>query len=617
MKKQVKKNIAGVPGGTQKSVKVAKSGLSSWVFLGGIVLLALGLYANGLHNDILTFDDNEYFQNYPEITHFSWKSVQQYFSGYYVIMYQPIPVFAFALNYHFTGLDTFPMHAFNLFFHVFCIVLVYIWMQQLTKNKMVALIVSLLFAIHPMNVEAVTWISARSSSMYTAFYLLSLIFYTRYLSSGFKKQLVLSGLMFLISLFCKAQAVTLPVVLILLDFYYHRKLLSRKVILEKIPFFILSIIFGLVTVLNEGTIHNLTNGMMISYNPLDMFFMVCYTFSFYLVKLIAPFQLCAIYVYPPKNGIWLPWEYYASFLLMSVAAVALWKNRQNRIVLFGAGFFLITIAINVQIIPSRLFIVTDRYAYMPYLGLFLIPVMLLSKLKTENIIRYNKIAPMAIGALLVFTIVGVFAVPARNKVWSTDITFLTDVIKKNPPVGYIYRAYGNRGFAYKLAGRNQEALDDFTAAIKLDSTDSRSFLNRGLVYAALQNNQAALYDLNKAEALNPNQPLIYNARSQIKFLLKDIDGAESDSKKVLELNPANTDALNTLANIAFNKKDYTSCENYLTKAITIQPEFALGYKNRGLLYLQLNRPADACSDFVQAANLGNQEAKQLKGQYCN
>ncbi|MBL0074037.1 MAG: hypothetical protein IPP34_20450 [Bacteroidetes bacterium] len=152
-------------------VKATEKGFPVWPFLAGIVLLVFVLYGNSLRNDILTFDDNEYFQNYPEVLTLSWESVKTYFTSYYVIMYQPLPVLTFAINYHFSGLDTFPMHLLNLLFHLGNVVLVFAFVQKLTSNKIMALLIALAFGIHPMNVEAVSWISARSSGMYTFFFL--------------------------------------------------------------------------------------------------------------------------------------------------------------------------------------------------------------------------------------------------------------------------------------------------------------------------------------------------------------------------------------------------------------------------------------------------------------
>jgi len=616
MKKKTGKSPS--PGSSGKISEKPKSagGISPWFLLAGILLLTLGIYSNGINNGILTFDDNEYFQNYPEVLNFSWDSIVKYFTNYYVIMYQPLPVLSFALNYHLTGLDPAPMHLVNILFHLLNVVLVYVLIKQICNSKNISLIVALLFAVHPMNVEAVTWISARSSGMYSSFYLMSLIFYVRYLKSSELKYLLLTGLFFIFSLFSKAQAVTLPVVLLLFDFLFDRKLISRKVILEKIPFFMLSLLFGIITVSNTGTMRNLTEGMLIAYNPVDIFFIVCYSVSFYLVKLFLPLNLCAIYVYPPKSGMWLPWEYYASALLMIGVAFLLWKSRANKKVLFCAGFFLVTIAINIQLIPSRLFIVSERYGYMPYLGLFLLVPWLLAELQSKSVFHFNKYLPYATGVLILFVAFSVFAVPKRNKIWKNDIVFLTDVINKNEPVGYIYRAYGNRGFAYKKEGKFQEAAKDFTEAIKLDSTDGRSYFNRGLTYQLLQNNAGALADFNKAIQINPDESMLYNTRSQIKYNLGDLDGSEADCLKCIELDRNNVDARNTLATIAFTRKQYDVCEKYLNEAIFIKPDFAVALKNRGLLYSQLGRMPEACADFIRASNFGSEEAKQLKGQYC-
>lgn len=616
MKKRTGKGSSSVVLNKNSKKPESSAGISPWLILTGILVLTLGIYSNGINNNILNFDDNEYFQNYPEIVNFSWDSVVKYFTNYYVLMYQPLPILTFALNYHFTGLDPAPMHMVNIIFHLLNVVLVFVLMKQISNSKNVALIVALLFAVHPMNVEAVTWISARSSSMYSAFYLLSLIFYMRYLKSNEMKFLITTGLFFIFSLLSKAQAVTLPVVLLLFDFLHGRKLISRNVILEKIPFLMLSLLFGIITISNAGTMRNLTEGMLIAYTPVDIFFIVCYSVSFYLIKLILPINLCAIYVYPPKTGWWLPWEYYASVFLIIGAAYMIWRYRTNRKVLFCVGFFLITIAINIQLIPSRLFIVTERYGYMPYLGLFLLIPWLFVDLKSKSVFHFNKYFPYAIGVLSVFVLFSAFAVPKRNSIWKNDIVFLTDVINKNEPVGYIYRAFGNRGYAYKKEGKFVEAAKDFTEAIKLDSTDGRSYFNRGLTYIAMQNNAAALADFNSAVQLNPEQAMLYNTRSQIKYNLGDLDGSEADCLKCIELDRNNVDARNTLATIAFTRKQYNVCEKYLNEAILLKPDFAVAIKNRGLLYAQLGRMPEACTDFVSASNLGSEEAKQLKGQYC-
>jgi tetratricopeptide (TPR) repeat protein len=590
--------------------------VSPLLILSAIVLYVLVLYSNSLHNSILTFDDNEYFNDYPEVRNLSWQSIIKYFSGYYVIMYQPLPVLSFALNYHFTGTDVFYLHLTNLLLHCGCIVLVFHLVKNLTSNNTAALLVAFLFGIHPMNVEAVSWISARSSSMYTLFYLLSLIQYLKYLKGNQTKYVLYTALFFILSLFSKAQAVTLPVVLLLLDFYHNRKLLSSKVITQKIPFLILSLVFGYITIANAGTMRNLTAGMLINYSVTDYPFLIAYSFAFYILKFLLPFNLCAVYVFPPKiNGL-LPWEYYASAVLFAAVLYALFRFRKNKILLLCAGLFFITISINIQIIPSRLFIVTDRYAYFPYLGLLLLPVFLFLNLKANNAHLYKKYAAAFYGILIFMSLIFSYSVYSRNIIWNNDVVFLTDIIEKNPTVPYLYRAYGNRGMALKRTNKPNEAIADFTEAIKIDSSDGRSFFNRALTYASLNKNLEALTDFNEAEKRDSNQVLIYSNRAQVKFLLNDTTGSEEDCFKTLQLDSLNIDAYNTLANISFGRKDYNTSEIYLNKTISINPQFSIGYKNRGTLYLLQNKKAEACSDLLTASNLNNQEAKNLFSQYC-
>ncbi|MBK7855467.1 MAG: hypothetical protein IPJ79_11700 [Bacteroidetes bacterium] len=129
-------------------------------------------------------------------------------------------------------------------------------------------------------------------------------------------------------------------------------------------------------------------------------------------------------------------------------------------------------------------------------------------------------------------------------------------------------------------------------------------------------NAEALADFNEAERRDSNQALIYSNRAQVKFLLNDMLGAEQDCFKTIQLDSLNIDAYNTLANISFSRKDYVLSEGYLNKTISINPQFSIGYKNRGTLYLLQNKKAEACSDLLTASNLNNQEAKNLFSQYC-
>lgn len=589
----------------------------NYLILAAILVITSIIYSNSIHNSILNFDDNEYFLNYHEVTHLSWHSIKEYFSKYYVIMYQPLPILTFAINYYLTQLDTAPLHSLNLIFHLLNIILVYLFIYKLSGKSVVALIASALFAVHPMNVEAVSWISARSSSMYTFFYILAIIFYIDYVKKQQSKYIIFAGGAFIFSLFSKAQAVTLPVVLLLLDFYFLRKD-YKKALLEKIPFFILSIIFGVITILDKGTITNLTKGMMISYTYPEAFFLACYSFLFYLYKLILPIDLCAIHVYPPKVNGYLPLIYYLSPVILLLLGFVIYKlSLKRKYIWFGVLLFLITILINIQLIPSRLFIVSERYGYFPYIGLLFIAGQFYYEIIQKKIKVSTGVRQLLVAFLIINMLVYLIVTRDRNTVWKDNISFMTDVINKNPAVPYLSRAYGTRANAYQAENNLKAALADFTMAIKVRPDDDISYYNRALLNIKLKKYNDAIKDLDKSISLVPGIGLMYSNRAVAKYYLQDNKGALEDCNTAIKLKPDLIEVYNIRGALRFIFKDYKGSEDDFNTAIRLKPDYSESYRNRGNLFLNLKQMDKACKDFSAAADLGDAAASELLKQYCN
>ena len=191
--------------------------------------------------------------------------------------------------------------------------------------------------------------------------------------------------------------------------------------LEKIPFLILSVVFGVIAILDKETISNITQGMMIEYSLLDAFFLVCYSVVFYLYKLFAPFSLCAIYVYHKVNG-YLPLIYYFSPAILAIIVFGLIRfARRSRYGMFGAGSVRDHhCPEHTRIIPSRLFIVTERYAYFPYIGLFFVFAMFFLRTGAEKV-RNKKLLQRGLGLLLgIYAIAFAYTIYDRNKAWKSN-----------------------------------------------------------------------------------------------------------------------------------------------------------------------------------------------------
>jgi tetratricopeptide (TPR) repeat protein len=593
----------------QKRTTPSKAGNSNWILL-VIIAFTILLYSGSLKNELLTFDDNDYF-GYEEVRELSWDGVCRIFTSHHLIMYQPLPVLTFAIQHHFAGTNGYPYHLVNLILHLLCVFAVFAFVKRLTQDSWMPVVIAGLFAIHPMNVEPVVWMSARSSMMYALFYLLALMSYVDYLRSDQTKKLWITGAFFIVALLCKVQAITLPLAMLLLDHYFGKKVFEKSNLLAKTPFVLLSALFGFIAISDTATQSNFTDGMLASYSWMHIPFLATWSFCFYLFKLFLPIGLCGIYTYPVLENGFLPWTFYASILPVAGLAWLLWRNRHDRQVLFAAGFFLFTIIINIQLIPSRLFIVADRYAYIPYIGLFL----LLYFIATSDRVRYRTKGLMPV-VLVAFALFFATTTYTRSKQWSSDIPFLTDIIEKNEGAPYIYRAYGNRAVKLQSLSRFEEALADYTKAIELFDEDGKTYFNRSKVFMALNRNREALSDLDSAAVRDSTQAALYSLRSQVHLMLSDTAACIRDSERTLRIDSLDFDAWNTLATVAYSRADYVVCRQYLDKAISAKPDFAIAIKNRGLLNLKLGMTQAACTDFQSASYIGNEDAKGLYVQYC-
>src|SRR6187549_2618519 len=228
-------------------VPIPKSGKSNqWIYysLGVILLLSFVIYLPVFNNKFLAWDDNLYIKDNPLIYSINLKDI---FSQYVMGNYHPLTILTFAIEYQFFGLNETGYHVINLLLHLLNVVLVFYVINLLVNNPTVALVAALLFGIHPLHVESVAWAAELKDLLYTFFFLASYIFYLKYLTSPQKKLYVLSLLLFFLSLLSKAMAASLPAVLILTDYFKGRKI-NTKTLLEKLPFILLSIGFGIVAV---------------------------------------------------------------------------------------------------------------------------------------------------------------------------------------------------------------------------------------------------------------------------------------------------------------------------------------------------------------------------------
>jgi protein O-mannosyl-transferase len=599
------------------------------------------LYFRAFFNDYVFWDDNIYVKDNADIGDFSVSGLKTIFTSYYVGCYQPLTMLIYMITYAWAGASPYAYHLVNVLLHLMNVWLVFKLAEKLSGKQVTAIVVAFLFAVHPMHVESVVWIAELKDVLYTFFYLLSLLMYIRYIESGFKIKLyIYTLLIFTASMLSKSAAVTLPVLLIGIDIYKQRKF-TIKALMEKIPLLALSVFFGILALLSQHA-GETGSDPTLGFGFINKIFLISYSVVFYIVKSVAPVDLSAMHYFPfIKNGA-LPWYYYASLpALLAIIWSVVRRNAFRKEIIFGFFFFLVTISLTLQIIPFGNAIVSERYTYVPYIGLFFIAGQWIS-LSSNNRIRSYGIAILSV--LIIIFSVQTFR---RIGVWKNGEILFTEVIKKNPDQFYGYynrgiirennkdgngalldfnRAikldptqsdiYFNRGGVYCMLGEPNYAIRDFSKTIELNPIFAKGYYNRGNVYDGLGEVKSAMRDYSMAIILDPEMAEAYSNRCLLKSTQGDYSGALKDIDKAVELTPKDVEVYFKRGYVQALKGDYQSAISDYDHCLELKPDYDRIYLNRGNARLSMNDLAGACEDWNKAMTLGMEAAKQQIQKYC-
>jgi len=471
--------------------------------------------------------------------------------------YVPLPLLSFAIEYKLFGYDPFAFHFTNLALHIINTVLVFRLFRLLKLDILPAAIATLLWGIHPMRVESVAWVTERKDMLYTLFFLPSVILYIRYIQQNERRVLLylLSLLLFTFALLSKIQAVALPLCLLALDYYYERPL-NVKLILEKIPYFLLALIIGVVGifVLKVEGILKVNEVLPLTDRVLYGFFAL----STYIVKFFSPIHLCSLYPYTILPGQPFPLIYYLNPLLILLLAFLVYKSACfTRVIVTGILFFLFNIVFMLQILSAGTTYLSDRYTYVAYTGLFFIAGWFIQQMSVKG---NRKTLILSVVCLYsVFLIVLTFN---RCKVWHDEETLWTDVINKYPEKHIT--PYFGRGDYYKANGQFDKALVDYEMVHKIDPREMSVMFRLGLTRIALKDYPGAISVYKKIISINPKITDAYQNMGALYCLEKDYDSAIAISLKGIRVDPGNGSFYANLGYYYIEKEDWKKAsENYL------------------------------------------------------
>ena len=528
------------------------------------------------------YDDDIYIKENRFIKSLSLYNVEKIFTSLFGGNYQPVSVLTYLFEYRFFGLNPRPYHLTNIILHSFNCLLVF-WLFYLIGGRVLgAWIVSILFAIHPLRVESVAWVSERKDVVYAFFFLYACIVYVYYLKDkGNKKFYYLALIAFILSLLSKSMAVTLPLVLFIFDYLLCRKL-SKGLYLDKVPFFILSLFFGIITIFSQYSGGGIRQEKLFSL--CDKIMNAGYGAVFYLHKIFLPSKLACLYPLPDNTA-------KLASLLLSVALSALiliyFKKTHSKKIIFGCAFFLVTILPVLQFIPLGSTLASDRYSYIPSLGIFYLISEAFIWLVELRVRYVRAVRILLFGALIVA--VGILSCLTcdRCKVWKDGISLWSDVLNKYPS---FVTALNNRGNLFAMDKEYDLALIDFKKAVSIKSgyKESRNaYLNLAALYFQTGKAEEAIVVLQEALNKFPNDAeLFYNLGIVYSFINKET--AVAYYKKAIKFNPFHAIAYYNLGVLYIELGDTEDAVSMLKKTIEINPEFTAAYAQLAKLY---NNPA--------------------------
>lgn len=551
------------------------------IFLSIFTLL---VYLPVLQNGFVNLDDGGYVYDNLRIRSLDLQLLSFAFSSKANEIWHPLTIISVALDYAVWKLDPMGYHLTNVILHAINSALVLLLMVHLLKywrDKKKALaaavITGVLFSIHPMRVESVAWISERKDVLYSFFFLLSILMYAKYADTNKKPYYFYSLFFFTFSLLSKPMAVMLPVIVVMLDFYPYNmteKRQFKRVMIEKVPYFLLSSIVTVITILFHSSW-----GSSIKFGRFSLqerIYDSVQATILYIAKMVFPINLA--HYYPPTSevSIYRFAVYLAAFcMIMAVCILSLKKHKAVSALVF---YYIVTLLPVSGLIKTGSHSMADRYVYLPGLG-FCILIGLGFPLFIDSLDkRWMKAAGFA--TLIAAIMLLVIRTEGQVSVWKDSASLWKHELRvypDNKAVSYflpynVFSAYIEKGDYYLSSGKNRSAIDFFSYAIDSNKSNPLGHYKRGVAYINIGVYDLALKDLDNALNLYPLTEAFYK-RGICHFNLGNYKMAVVDLDKELNNNPRNIFAYYYKGLAYLRLGDDKNALISLDKVIEIEPKF--------------------------------------------
>jgi tetratricopeptide (TPR) repeat protein len=590
-----------------------------------LAAITFAVFGQTLRHEFINFDDSDYVYSNPIVVQgLTLKGVVWAFTGVHAYNWHPLTWLSHMLDCQLYGLHPGGHHLTNVLLHTATVIGLFLILRQMTGTLWRSAFVAAVFAIHPLRVESVAWVAERKDVLSGLFFILTIGAYVRYARgrwSAARYGLVL--LLFAMGLMCKAMLVTLPLVLLLLDYWPLQRVEPGKLsglMLEKLPLFALSAASGVITLLSQRGAIQSAGLFSLPYRLAT----ALVASMVYLGQMVWPEGLVAFYPYP-LNG--LPgWEVVlAGMLLAGFSALAFWQRRKRPWILVGWLWYLVMLLPVLGILQVGGQAHADRYTYLPQIGVYVVVIWLVSEWRVSRVVCGGLMAGV-LAVLMVCAWRQTAYWQNSEILWRHALACTTDndVAKNNLGLALSQKgradeaiicfrqavqinpgyapAHGSLGNILLQRGRVDEAITQYQSALQIESGDAEVHGNLGIALFQKGRVDEAIAQFQQGLQIKPD----YAARNNLGIaLLKKgrLDEAIAEYQEALEINFDYAEAHNNLGNALLQKGKVDEAITQFQTALRINPAFAKTHKNLGDAFRQRGKRGEAIIQYQKALQL--------------
>ncbi len=606
-----------------------------------LVFLIAVIYAATLGFDFINLDDDQYVTNNPFVrSGLNFGVIRWALTAFYAANWHPITWLSHALDVTFFGVEAGGAHAVNVIFHTANSILLFYVVRLATGRFWESAAVAAIFAVHPTHVESVAWIAERKDVLSTLFWLLSTLFYIKYVRNTANRMFYIASLvLFAVGLAAKPMLVTLPFTLLLLDYWPLERIENfdiKKIwplAREKLPFFALAAASSVVTIFAQQAGGAIQSTTIIPFTARLANAVVAYA------------KYAAMMFYPADLGVWYPFEAninpvviaISAVVVIAISAVCIWQIRTRKYLFVGWFFFLGTLVPVIGILQVGRQALADRYTYVPYIGLSIAVAWLAADMFKRFKLPVQAVA--AVGGIVVLALSTVaFKQVSYWKNAETIAERTLSVTRNNYLIesnycNYLERlnrldeaaaqcraaiehdptlveAWNNLGTVQMKQSKWDDARASFEKTLELAPEYSLAYGNLAKVETNAQNVAKALEYLNKAVAVDKSG--FFDARRRAEAFstiaaaamkLQKYEVAADAYKNAIEAAPQDTELARNLAAAYRANGRANEAIPILLDVIKRNPNSAGAYNTLGIIYAEQNRKQDAIAQFQRALQI--------------